>query len=136
MGGDTTTTSSDQTSTSIRLCLSVELEELMARCNRLLVLPFPTVALLAANAASTHFSCAYCFHSSRSLRNHRHLRTTVYSLRQQHRATPYRRLERTKNYNAISAWGAQRNIGLRRRAATGGLHVANDKCDHVRSFLR
>lgn len=115
-------------------CLAYVDRTIMARCNRrLLVLPFPTVALLAANAASTHFciSCAYCFHSSRSLRNHRHLHTTVYSLRQQHRATPYCRLERTKDYNALPAWGEQRNISLRRRAATGGLHAGNDDCDHV-----
>jgi len=109
---------------------------MMARCNRrLLVLPFPTVALLAANAASTHFfiSCAYCFNPSRSLRNHRHLHTTVFSLRRQHRAaTSHFRLERSQNYSA-SAWGTQKKISLRRRAATGRLHVGNDECEIISS---
>jgi hypothetical protein len=118
---------------------------MLTRCNRrLIALPFPTVALLAANAACTHFciSRAYCFHPSRSLvRNHRHrlhTTTTVNSRRQQYRAaTPhyFRLLERTQNYSALSTWGAQqKTISLRprRRAATGRLHHVggnNDECD-------
>ena len=105
---------------------------MMARCNRrLLVIPFPTVALLAANAASTHFfiSCAYCFYPSRSC----HLHTTVFSLRRQHgAATSHFRLERSQNYSA-SAWGTQKKISLRRRAATGRLHVGNDECEIISS---
>jgi tRNA(Ile)-lysidine synthetase-like protein len=123
---------------------------MLTRCNRrIIALPFPTVALLAANAASTHFciSRAYCFHPSRSLvRNHRHNRlhttTVVYSRRQQHgAATPHycRLLERTQNNSALSTRGAQQkkiSLRRRRRAATGRLHIGNnDECDEYDQII-